>query len=254
MVVPNNNSIFYIRKNPKARMRLILFSYAGGSASTFWPYQQLIHPLLEVVAVQLPGRGARLKDPLITEWSLMKSLIETELAVLADIPYILFGHSFGARLVFEYALYQTKIGNPPIHAFFSGAQAPYLEKTSSPIHHLPDQEFIERLVTMGGTPKIVSDNNELMQILLPMLRADFKLSYLHKVEAKCYFNFPATVLYGNKDNFTSFDAIEAWQHLFSLPINISCVEGDHYYINSNKESVALYINEVVENILIDKAC
>lgn len=55
---------------------------------------------------------------------------------------------------------------------------------------------------MSGTPKIVSDNNELMQILLPMLRADFKLSHLHKVETKCYFNFPATVLYGNQDNFT----------------------------------------------------
>lgn len=247
-------SIFYVRANPLAKLRLIFFSYAGGSASIFHSYNMLISSEVEIVAIQLPGHGDRFKESLITDWSEMKELIRSEISLLCNKPYILFGHSFGAQLAFEFSLHQTILANPPLHAFFSGAKAPYLEKSSSPIHHLPDQEFIEKLVAMGGTPKIVSENNELMQILLPMLRADFKLSHLHKVEAKCYFNFPATILYGNRDNFTSLNAIQAWQHLFSLPININCVDGDHYYINNNRERVASYINEVIENILIDKLC
>jgi len=246
----NNRAVYHVRQNPSATFRLICFSYAGGSAGVYQQYHKLLHPCLEIVAIQLPGRASRFREKLLMDWSEMTEFIQHELAHLSEMPYILFGHSFGTRLVSEFAKYQSQLGNPPQHMFCSGARALHIRNGLPPIHELCDDKFVEELVRMGGTPLAVAENKQLMSLLIPMLRADFGLSHSHSLPVDQYFDCPATIIYGNKDNRTTLDSVQAWQVYFSKLVDIRCIDGEHFYINDNKEGVAQEINQVVEALLM----
>ncbi|EGR2301708.1 thioesterase II family protein [Vibrio parahaemolyticus] len=251
MEVLKSSAVCYVRKNSSATFRLICFSYAGGSAGVYQHYHNLLHPCLEIVAIQLPGRASRLRDKLLKDWSEMRAFIQKELASLSNMPYILFGHSFGTRLVSEYAKHQSELGNPPQHMFCSGARALHIRNGLPPIHQLCDDEFLEKLVQMGGTPSEVVENKQLMSLLIPMLRADFSLSHSHSFPVARHFDCPATIIYGDKDERTTYETVQAWQVYFSKIIKTRCIEGEHFYINENKDAVAREINQVVESLLME---
>lgn len=247
-----SSAVYYIRKKPSATFRLICFSYAGGSAGVYQPYHNLLHPCLEIVAIQLPGRASRLQEKLLKDWSEMRTFIQKELASLSNIPYILFGHSFGTQLVSEFAKHQSEQGNPPLHMFCSGAAALHISSCLPPIHQLCDDDFVQKLVQMGGTPHEVAENKQLMSLLIPMLKADFGLSHSHSFSVAQHFECPATIIYGDQDERTTYETIQDWQMYFSKPIKIRCIEGGHFYINENKEAVSREINQVIESLLLEK--
>ncbi|BAZ11497.1 putative thioesterase [Calothrix sp. NIES-4071] len=102
-----------------------------------------------------------------------------------DKPFAFFGHSMGGLVSFELArLLRNEYRIHPAHLFISGRRAPQIPDTKPPIHDLPELAFKEELRHLGGTPSSVLDNPELMQLLIPMLRADFAVleTYVYKHE------------------------------------------------------------------------
>src|SRR5437763_15337105 len=163
------------KPNPRARVRLFCFPYAGGGDSVFRAWQKGLSEAIEVCPVQLPGRGARISEPPFTELSPLVRAAAQALAPHLDKPFAFFGHSMGALICFELARHLRKDGGPqPVHLFVSGRCGPQTPREPF-AGDLPDSEFQEMLRRYNGTPEEVLENRELMELLLPAVRADFAL-------------------------------------------------------------------------------
>lgn len=221
--------------NPRAVLRLFCFPYGGGAARAFRPWTQTLPPEIDVCAIQLPGRGNRLREPPLTKMSLAVELVGKEIVSLLERPYAFFGHSMGAILAFEVARLLRRGGHRgPTHLFVSGHKAPQIPKTEPFTYNLPDAEFIEELERLNGTPKEVLEHPDMMQLMLPLIRADFEsiqtYSYKHEPPLDC----PITALGGLLDPDISRETIEPWREQTTAAFNLQMFPGDHFFLHQEQ--------------------
>lgn len=170
----NDQWIIFHRQNPNAKLRLFCFPYAGAGASAFRVWPEYLGENIEVCAVQIPGRESRIREPAFTRLSSLVQEVAMTLPHYLDRPFAFFGHSFGAVFCFELARFlRNEYGVEPVHLFVSGCRAPQVADQGRAICDLPDPQFLKALRAYNGTPCAVLEHKELMQIFLPIFRADF---------------------------------------------------------------------------------
>jgi len=121
------------RVRPGAKVRLFAFPYSGASASIFFSWAEPLPRTIELVAVQLPGRGARLSEPSFTHMTELIDALALAMLPFLDRPFALFGHSLGAVIAFELTRRLRATGaNLPVHLLVSGHTAPKIEDRRPP--------------------------------------------------------------------------------------------------------------------------
>lgn len=229
-------------------MRLFCFPYAGGGASAFHALAQRLPTEIEVWAVQLPGRENRFAEPAFT---CMDSLVSSLAKVLPDYldrPYAFFGHSMGALISFELARALRREGQipEPFQLIASAHRAPHLPDPRPAIHKLPNEHFLAKLRRFNGTPEEILQHEELLHILLPLLRADFELCETYVYTADAPLTCPIHVLGGLWDQAVSRESLLAWNELTSGPFTTNFFPGDHFFIRSAQRDV---LNCLAQNLL-----
>ncbi|MFT6835288.1 MAG: medium-chain acyl-[acyl-carrier-protein] hydrolase [Francisellaceae bacterium] len=241
------NKWFVIPKpNSKAKLRIFCFPYAGGNISSFYPWIEKLNSNAELVLIHLPGRTTRFFEE---SYSSMDSLVNELVRImpfLLDKPYVLFGHSLGSRVAFELVNQFTKLNiKLPIHFIASGSEAPSEKKCKETItYNLPDKEFIKELEDLGGTPKELLENKELLDICLPALRADFQIAETYLFTNKVTFNIPLLIIGGSDD--IEYDKLILWQQFFQDTASVCIIPGDHFFIDSSSELTLNEVNKVIE--------
>ena len=186
--------------------------------------------------MELPGRGTRIKQALFTRMEPLVEAIALALLPELDKPFAFFGHSMGALVSFELARLLRKQGErQPTHLFISGRRAPEIPDRS-PIYALPKAEFVEALCRRyKGMPSEVLKNPELMELFLPILRADFEVleTYVYKNEPA--FDFPITAFGGLQDTEATRQDLEAWVKHTTADFKLQMFPGDHFFIHSDQE-------------------
>ncbi len=221
------------RPNPQARLRLICFPHSGAGASTFTAWAAALPPQIEVGAVQLPGREARLSEPAFTQMAPLVAALHAALRPqLAGRPFAFFGHSMGALVSYELARRLQAEGTPPVHMFVSGHPAPQLPDREAPIHNLPEPEFTARLRQLNGTPPEVLEHPELRDLLLPILRADFTVCDTYTFAPGEPLPCSLSAFGGLQDPHARRDELEAWREHTRGTFAARLFPGDHFYINS----------------------
>ncbi|MFE6134127.1 thioesterase II family protein [Streptomyces sp. NPDC056437] len=157
-------------------IRLFCLPYAGGAASAYAQWSPFFGDEVEVCGIELPGRQSRWSDRPFTRMEplidALASAIESEL----DVPYALFGHSMGSLVAFELARELRRRGAAEPHVLFASAgPAPQLRRPESQVHDQPDAVVIDRLRSLGGLPEEIYAEPELLELLLPTIRADFEV-------------------------------------------------------------------------------
>lgn len=217
--------------NPQARLRLFCFPYSGAPASIFFPWASVLPSGIEVCPIQYPGHGTRVGEPLITDLTVMVQQAYQALEPYFNKPFAFFGHSMGALVSFELARYLSALGGPtPVYLFVSGHNAPQLQDDAEAIHDLPDAEFIDRLREFNGTPEDVLQNEELRELLLPILRADFKVSEQYLYRPEQLLDCPICACGGLKDVYITRVGLEAWQEQTTKSCSVRMFPGDHFYL------------------------
>jgi medium-chain acyl-[acyl-carrier-protein] hydrolase len=229
-----------LQRRPGARIRLFCFPYAGGGASIFHTWHTYFPSEVEICPVQLPGREGRLSE---TPFSNLDELIKelaTALYPFLDMPYVFFGHSMGALISFELTRYLRRIGYSllPLHLFVSGRRAPQIPDLDPPTSHLPEAEFIEELRRLKGTPEAVLQNEELLHILMPLLRADFGICEKYQYSPEKPLNCSLTALGGLSDTEVTRQMIAAWGKQTSSTFNQRFFEGDHFFLHKKQEALS----------------
>lgn len=221
------------RPNPRATLRLFCFPYAGGGPQTYYKWSRALPSTVEVCPVQFPGRGSRLAERPFTHLPHLVQVLAAALAPQLDKPFAFFGHSLGALLSFELARQiRREYGLQPAHLFVSAHPAPQLHRVRTPIHTLPEPEFIEEIRRLNGTPREVLDLPELVELIMPILRADFGLTERYSFVPEPPLDCPITAFGGLQDDLTPRDGLEAWREQTNGPLMVRMLPGDHFFINT----------------------
>lgn len=233
------------------RMRLFCLPYAGGGAQVYRPYPQALPVDVEVCAIQLPGRERRFREPALKSVEAIVDQLAPVLGELFDRPYAIFGHSLGALVGFELVRRLRKEGRPlPLHLFASGHRAPHLPDPDPPIHHLPDAQFVEELRHLNGTPQEVFESPELLELILPVLRADFTAAETYAYRSDAPLSCPITALGGTRDAMISRDELQAWQEHTSIDFELYLLEGDHFFIHQRHDDVMRILRDAIVHALV----
>lgn len=234
------------RPNPRARLRLFCLPYAGAGASLYRSWWRDLPDEIEVWAFQLPGRERRLREPRLTELSPVLEGAGDALAMRLELPFALFGHSFGAMLSFELTRYlRRRFGVTPKHLFVSGYSAPHLPLPNrwTP---LSDEQFITKMRDLQGTPEEVLQHPELMQLFLPLLRADLELLEAYRHQTEPPLECSITAFGGAADPEVACATVEQWRWHTTGAFNCHILAGDHFFFQnrSRGEFMALMADEL----------
>jgi medium-chain acyl-[acyl-carrier-protein] hydrolase len=232
-VIPGNA---YSKRNPAADLILFCFPYAGGGTLTYRHWSKNLPTQVEVCPVQLPGRGNRLRETPFTRMEPLVKAIRREIGFYLDKPFAFFGHSMGAIICFEIArLLQREGATLPLRLFVSGRRAPQLSEPRMPTYHLPDSEFIQDLHRLNGTPAEILNHPEVMQVVLPYLRADFEVIQTYTYMDGPPLNIPLTAIGGLADFEISREHLEGWCAQTNRTCSVRMLPGDHFYLTTNQE-------------------
>lgn len=243
-----------IRQPGNARhLRVICFSYAGGSAANFTPWQNLVNPQIEICAIQLPGRGMRFHEPCIDSLPAVVEQLARVIESKDKMPFVFFGHSMGGLIAFELARYcKRHCLASPEHLFVSGCDAPQHRKPSRRLHELDNRGLIDALRDYNGTPPEILNNHELMELIIPSIRSDFAMIETYRYDADKPLDLPITVLAGKTDVHLSPLQTQGWQRETTRHCDIKWFDGDHFFINSQRKAVLDCVNSALTEILATK--
>ncbi|ABC33616.1 predicted thioesterase involved in non-ribosomal peptide biosynthesis [Hahella chejuensis KCTC 2396] len=233
-------------------IRLFCFPYAGGSPNAFRSWVKRFPDDMDVVVVRLPGRENRISEAPFSEWPpLVESVLQAIVPYLNQ-PFAFFGHSFGGRVIFELTRRLQSYGGPlPEHVFISGCRCPHLSSHQPFIHQLPMEGLIERIRQMNGAPEAALQDQQLMALMEPMLRADFKLSECWSGDKSQTLRVPITALSGQDDPIDASARMQEWEDYTSGGFQLRTFPGDHFFIRSSEQEVTAFISQtLLENALL----
>lgn len=232
-----NAWIFGRRTTPQARWRLFCLPNAGGGASAYVPWINGLAPEIDVYPVQLPGRENRLTERPIGSMDEMSDALAQALLPHCDRPFAFFGHSMGALIGFALTRHLRQRGLPlPEQLFLSAYRAPQIPLEAS-WHLLPDDELLQKILTLNGTRGEVFANPELRRMLLPIFRADLTLCDTYAWMPEEPLNVPITVFGGQEDKRAEQKSLDAWREHTSAAFTLHMLPGDHFFWHGNAQPV-----------------
>lgn len=229
--------IAYARPNQQAALRLFCLPHAGGGAGAYRSWVDGLAPEIEVLPVQLPGRETRFLERPFDNMEALLDTLEWALRPFLDKPFAFFGHSLGALVGFELARRLQLQNIVPQHLFVSGYGAPHLPVKLPPMHHLDDAAFAAALSELDTVPTAVLENEELLSLLLPMLRADFAVYERYVFCPAAPLLCPITMLGGDLDPLVSPEMLTAWAVHSVEPGAVHLISGDHFYLQGQETAV-----------------
>jgi medium-chain acyl-[acyl-carrier-protein] hydrolase len=242
--------VVFPRRVPDAKLRLFCFPYAGGGASIFARWGELLPPGVELVAVQLPGRESRLAEKPYAEMVPLVEKLAEALAPYMDLPFALFGHSNGGLMAFELARRLRADGRrQPAHLFVAGRPAPQVELTDPPVHDLPEAEFMAALRRFGGTPEEVLENEEMMSLIAPLLRADFSLGETYRFAPGPPLALPVSAYAGAADAEVPVWQVEAWKEQTTAAFRLEIFPGGHFFIHEDRDRLTQTLHRELRGVL-----
>jgi surfactin synthase thioesterase subunit len=220
--------------SPLQRLRLFCLPHAGGTPGLFRRLLPLLPDWIEPVLVCPPGREDRLNDPFHADLASMADDLADAAAPLLAQPWALFGHSMGAALGFELALRSPR---PAQHLFLSAREAPQHHRGGG-VHRLDDAALGRELLRLGGTAPDILAIPELLALVLPAVRADYRLIETWEARPAGRVACPISIFRGLDDpDLTEVEAL-GWREWTSGPFHIQPFAGGHFYLLDDPAPVA----------------
>lgn len=221
----------------RPELRLFCLHHGGGGASAYRDWPALLDARVEVVPVQLPGREGRFNQPCeLSIRRLTERLVEPILHRAGDAPFAFFGHSMGALLSYELTYELGARGVSPRHLVLSGFAPPHLPRPAG-VHLLSDRELMAHIADLEGTSADLLEMPELLELLVPVLRADFTACETYEYVEREPLRLPVSIFGGADDPGVSVSVLRQWADLLAAPPYLRVFPGGHFYLQEHPEDV-----------------
>jgi medium-chain acyl-[acyl-carrier-protein] hydrolase len=240
------------RAASEIRARLFFFPAAGSGTARARSWARQLPPTIEICYVQLPGRESRMEEEPFTSFAALLSDLDAALDPWIDLPFVLLGHSMGALLAFELACLRARDRRSlPAKLIVLGHGGPSCPSRLRQVNGMSDDDLVRWLRQMGGTPDEVFDKPELLNLLLPTLRADLSVcgsyTYVPRPPLAC----PITVVGGVQDPHASRSELEAWRRETIGPCRVRMLPGDHFFLYSSEREFVRVVSDEVRSVAVE---
>ncbi|MEU6852924.1 alpha/beta fold hydrolase [Actinacidiphila alni] len=226
--------------SPARRIQLLCLPHAGGSAVMYHAWRARLADVAEVRPVDLPGHGSRRREPPAQDIGALARALAAELAPGIEGPYALYGHSFGAVVAFELAHRLSELTGPPVALIVSGRNSPRTPHTLPPLYDAPAAELLRGLRTLDGSLPAIEDSPELLDLFLPPLRADLRMTETYRRPARLpLLSCPVHVFAGDLDPIVDEAGLAAWAAETTGPCRVGTLRGGHMVTGSTELSAAI---------------
>jgi len=262
------------KPNPDAKARIFCFPYAGGGLVSFRAWGQLFDGAVELVAVEAPGRGTRINETAVDDLDAFAQGLLPEMIEWLDRPAAFFGHCLGGLTMFATlcALPEASARNI-IRAFACGVRPPHRLKRRGEFEDnlaydmMLHREFDARLPPFAQTDEIFADiirqfdtpaaNRmleipKLRQVLLPTIRAEFRMAYNYEYQPVEPFSFPISSFVGDSDPWVSEEDSAGWAKLTRGGFTNHVCKGSHFLMAEDGQYIVETINSEFVNSVIER--
>ena len=224
--------------------KILCLPYAGGSAQVFrGKFENYLDDTIRVQPIELPGRGTRFAEDLITDFSKLLNdlLYQVYTEINCDDDYALFGYSMGSKLIYEmyYEIEKMHWKRPEMLFICAAAppEIPVIRKKKD------DLSIITNMKRLGGTSDEIFACQEMLDVFLPIMRADMQILESYKYEDhKEKIKIPIVVQYGRYDSDIK-EYISDWKNHTVGECFFYEYESGHFFINEEYERMTEIINK-----------
>jgi pyochelin biosynthetic protein PchC len=217
--------------------RLVVLPHAGGSASFFHSWGTAFDSTTEVLVARYPGRHDRLTDPCVESMDELADHVTEALLPRLDVPLTLFGHSMGASLAYEVARrLEERHATSPAALHVSSRKAPHRVAPRT-LHREGDEALIAEVRRLGGTDGTLLDDPDLREIVMPAIRADFKVVGTYGPREPVPVGCPVYAYIGDNDQSTAPEQMADWADVAPVGFRLTVLPGHHFYLVEQREAV-----------------
>ncbi len=239
-----------------SKIKLFCFPYAGGSAQIFKKWKPYLNSQIELIPVELAGRGRRINDAFYKDISeAIEDVFQLINKEINHVPYALFGHSMGGMISYRLAQKIRDKKRPnPLHIFISGRSAPHItDDDRKKFHLMNDDDFKREVIELGGTPPECFEHPEFLELFLPLLKNDFRLAETEMQDREIRpLENNITIFFGKEENLTA-EQRHGWMKHTKQLCAIHYFEGGHFFLhNETKQVVNCINNTLFENAYLQK--
>jgi surfactin synthase thioesterase subunit/acyl carrier protein len=253
---------------PHPRFRLFCFPFAGGGSAIYRTWSTSLDEAIEVVAIEPPGRLGRIEERPISNIDEFVDKLVFEMQGLLDRPFAFFGHCLGGLTMYETArrlIHSTD--HRPCHLFVSGARPPDQIDDSGPFEERLTRDLMNlaefrinvppfaqqddifsqiiRRFNIQATDQML-DNPELRSIMLPVIRAEFRMASNYEYESEPPWDIPITCFAARDDPYVSRRHALAWGYFTNARLQVYIREGAHFAVVDD----AAFIQSVINHELL----
>ncbi len=224
-------------QRPAATLQIFVFPHGGGAASFYRPLAKQLPADIEPLIVQYPGREDRLDERCLDDMASLADLITDALVSTVNRRFVMFGHSMGASVAFEvaYRLHQQS-GLTPARLIVSGQPGPRFQSPGD--KHLDDDALWAELSRLSGTDLELIASAQLRSLVLPQLRADYRLIESYRPPVRRKLPCPVTAWIGDADPDVEIEKARGWREATAASFDINVFPGDHFYFRDREPQVA----------------
>jgi len=214
---------------------LFAVAYAGGSAkATFSKWSKHLGDEIEVLPLEFAGHGHRMSEPSPSNVEeIVEDLMQTIRPVVqSNQAYAFYGHSMGCVVVYELVKRMSEEGfEPPKALFLSARRSPDTLPTTH-YHALSDEQFLQEIKMIGGTPSHFFDNPLLVDAFLPVLRNDYRIIEQYRVNEPVHISSADIHFFlSDADSMVSDTTVRGWERFTQGQVYVYNFSGGHFFIN-----------------------
>jgi medium-chain acyl-[acyl-carrier-protein] hydrolase len=135
------------------------------------------------------------------------------------------------------------------YLFMSGRQAPHCPDKFPPTYNLPERDLLRELNRLNGTPREALESPELMQFLLPILRADLEAIDTYSYSPGFMLDCPITAFGGVRDPEVDIKGLEGWREHSTGPFSLRMLPGDHFFLHSAQQLLLRIVYQILQRVM-----